>query len=71
MARVDKEFDAVRMMRSIRARISEEMRGMTFEERQAYIQERLGDEHSNRFGGSRAETSPEPSPSPELDMNFD
>lgn len=71
MARVDKEFDAVRMMRSIRARISEEMRGMTFEERQAYIQERLGDEHSNRFGGSRAETSPKPSPSQELDMNFD
>ena len=37
MARVDREFDTVRMMRSIRARISEDMRGMTFEEQRAYI----------------------------------
>ena len=41
MARNDKQFDAVRMMRSIRDRISKEISGMSFEEEQAYIQERL------------------------------
>ncbi len=35
MAKVEKQFDAVRMMRSIRGRMSEDIRGMTFEEEQA------------------------------------
>ena len=43
MARTEKQFDAVQMMRSIRDRISEEIKGMTFEEEQAYICERLRD----------------------------
>ena len=34
MARTEKQFDAVQMMRSIRDRISEEIKGMTFEEEQ-------------------------------------
>ena len=41
MARTEKQFDAVQMMRSIRDRISEEIKGMTFEEEQAYIREGL------------------------------
>ena len=43
MARTEKQFDAVQMMRSIRDRISEEIKGMTFEEEQAYIREGLRD----------------------------
>ncbi len=39
MARTEKQFDAVQMMRSIRDRISEEIKGMTFDEEQAYIRE--------------------------------
>ena len=49
MARSDTHFDAVRMMRSIRDRISKEISGMSFEEEQAYIQERLQDESIARF----------------------
>ena len=41
MNQVEKPIDAVRMMRSIRDRISKEMRGMTFEEQQEYIYARL------------------------------
>ena len=44
MARTEKQFDAVQMMRSIRDRISEEIKGMTFEEEQAYIREGLRDD---------------------------
>ena len=43
MARTEKQFDAVQMMRSIRDRISEDIKGMTFEEEQAYIREGLRD----------------------------
>ena len=43
MARTEKQFDAVQMMRSIRDRISEEIKGMTFDEEQAYIREGLRD----------------------------
>ncbi|MCY4256597.1 MAG: hypothetical protein OXE51_10885 [Gammaproteobacteria bacterium] len=49
MARNDKQFDAVRLMRSIRDRISREIDGMTFEEEQAYIRNCLGDEIVARF----------------------
>lgn len=44
MAKVEKQFDAVQMMRSIRDRMNEEIRDMTFEEEQAYIRQRLNDE---------------------------
>ncbi|MYD31104.1 MAG: hypothetical protein F4201_04810 [Nitrospira sp. SB0677_bin_15] len=44
MAKVEKQFDAVRMMRLIRDRMSEEIRDMTFEEEQACIRQRLNDE---------------------------
>ncbi len=42
MAKNEKTFDAVRLMRSIRDDLNEQTRGMTFEEQQAYIHERLG-----------------------------
>ena len=42
MAKNEKTFDAVRLMRSIRNDLNEQTRGMTFEEQQAYIRERLG-----------------------------
>ncbi len=71
MAKNEETLDAVQMMRSIRDRISKEINGMTFEQQQAYIRERLGDGCRARFGCSRTETSPEPPPSRELDMNFD
>lgn len=49
MAEIEKAFDAVQMMRSIRDRISEEISGMTFDEQRAYIHERLKDESIARF----------------------
>ena len=44
MAKVEKQFDAVQMMRSIRDRMSKKIRDMTFEEEQAYIRQRLREE---------------------------
>ena len=49
MTKIEKSFDAVQMMRSMRDRISEEISGMTFEEQQTYIHERLKDESIARF----------------------
>ena len=57
MARSDTHFDAVRMMRSIRDRISKEISGMSFEEEQAYIQERLQDESIAPFCTGRKTAS--------------
>lgn len=56
MAKNEKTFDAVRLMRSIRNDLNGRLRGVTFEEQQAYLPERLGsrstDRHSER-GGAR------------------
>ncbi|MCY4510247.1 MAG: hypothetical protein OXG35_25290 [Acidobacteria bacterium] len=41
MTKDENGFDAVRMMRTIRSELDEQMRGMTFDEEQAYIQRRL------------------------------
>ena len=41
MTEAGKQFDAVQMMRSIRDRISREIRGLSFEEERTYIHERL------------------------------
>lgn len=58
MAKNEKTLDAVRLMRSIRNDLNEQMRGMTFEEQQAYIRERLGsgstDRPSERRGARRS-----------------
>ena len=42
MAKNENPFDAVQMMRTIRTEIDEQMRGMTFDDEQAYIRKRLG-----------------------------
>jgi hypothetical protein len=39
----DKQFDAVKMMREIRDKISAETQNMTFEELKAYIKQKLTD----------------------------
>jgi hypothetical protein len=38
----EKEFDAVKMMREIRDKISTETEGMSFEELKKYIESRIG-----------------------------
>ena len=52
MAKIEKKFDAVQMMRSIRDRISDEIDGMTFEEEQTYIKKRLRDASNARVVSS-------------------
>lgn len=39
--RSEKKFDSVRMMREARERISQDIKGITFEQEKAYIRERL------------------------------
>lgn len=52
-----KPFDAVRMMRSIRDRISKEIGGMSFEEERAYIRQRLRDEPVDANSAAELEDS--------------
>lgn len=52
MAMIEKKFDAVQMMRSIRDRISDEIDGMTFEEEQTYIKRHLRDASNARVVSS-------------------
>lgn len=37
----EKEFDAVKMMRSIRDKLSEEFQNMSYEEQKRYIREKI------------------------------
>jgi CO dehydrogenase/acetyl-CoA synthase beta subunit len=46
----EKEFDAVKMMREIRDKISSETENMTFEELKAYIKKQLGDDKTRPVG---------------------
>ena len=41
--KTEKKFDAVKMMREIRAKISSETQNMTFEELKKYIKTKLSD----------------------------
>ena len=50
MKKREKPFDAVRMMREIRDRLSEQCKEMTFEEQKQYMNERLS--------GKTAKTQP-------------
>ena len=45
-----KTFDAVKMMREIRDKISTETQNMTFEELKAYIKKQLADSHVRPLG---------------------
>ena len=48
----EKTFDAVKMMRDIRDKISAETQNMTFEELKAYIKNRLADNKTKLVGQS-------------------
>jgi hypothetical protein len=52
MSEKEKSFDAVKMMREIREKISIETQNMTFEELKAYIQKRLAESRSKLIGQS-------------------
>ena len=46
----EKQFDAVKMMRDIRDKISSETQNMTFEELKAYIKKQLEESKSKLIG---------------------
>ena len=46
----EKQFDAVKMMRDIRYKISSETQNMTFEELKAYIKKKLDDNKTKLVG---------------------
>ncbi len=46
----EKQFDAVKMMRDIRDKISAETQNMTFDELKAYIKQQLVDSKSKLVG---------------------
>jgi hypothetical protein len=46
----EKEFDAVKMMRESRDRISRETQNMTFEQLKAYIKTRLSESNTKLVG---------------------
>ena len=46
----EKRFDAVKMMREIRNKISSETENMTFEELKAYIKKQLADNKTRLVG---------------------
>lgn len=46
----EKQFDAVKMMREIRDKISSETQNMTFDELQSYIKKRLADNKTKLVG---------------------
>ena len=46
----EKQFDAVKMMREIRDKISSETQNMSFEELKAYIKKKLADNNSKLIG---------------------
>jgi hypothetical protein len=46
----EKQFDAVKMMREIRDKISSETQNMTYEEQKEYINQKLSENNSKRVG---------------------
>jgi len=46
----EKTFDAVKMMRDIRDKVSSETENMTFDELKAYIKQRLADSKTKLIG---------------------
>lgn len=59
----DTPFNAVRLMRELRDRMSREFAGMTFEEQKRRMDEVLGKGHPSSGGGSGHERSTYESPS--------
>jgi len=50
MTKKEKQFDAVKMMREIRDKISSETQNMTFDELKAYIKQKLDENESKLVG---------------------
>ena len=50
--KTEKSFDAVKMMREIRDKISSETQNMSFEELKAYIKQKLAENNSKLIGQS-------------------
>ena len=48
----EKQFDAVKMMREIRDKISSETQNMSFEELKAYIKQKLAENNAKLIGQS-------------------
>ena len=48
----EKSFDAVKMMREIRDKISSETQNMSFEELKAYIKQKLAENNTKLIGQS-------------------
>jgi hypothetical protein len=48
----EKSFDAVKMMREIRDKISSETQNMSFEELKAYIKQKLAENNAKLIGQS-------------------
>lgn len=46
----EKQFDAVKMMRDVRDKISSDTQNMTFDELKAYIKQQLGDRKTKLVG---------------------
>ena len=57
MAKDEDRFDAVRMMRAIRNDLDEQMRGMTFDEEQAYIWKHLRSRSTDTGSGAATRRS--------------
>ena len=57
MATSNKPFDAVQTMRSIRDNLSKQISGMTFEEEQAYIRQRLREAPTDDISGADLDDS--------------
>ncbi len=48
--KTEKQFDAVKMMREIRDKISSETQNMTFDELKAYISQRIAENNTKLVG---------------------
>jgi hypothetical protein len=57
MKKSKKPFDAVKMMREIRDKLSLQFQEMSFEEQQQYMRERLRVKAKPRRAGSRTQTT--------------
>lgn len=57
MKKSKKSFDAVKMMREIRDKLSAQFQEMSFEEQKQYMRERLGAKAKPRRAGSRTQTT--------------
>lgn len=60
MTTSNKPFDAVQMMRSIRDQLDKRIKGMTFEQEQAFIYEQLHDNSGENIPGDGTKETGQP-----------